>query len=101
MLLKGNFTVKFIANNVELCEEYELPYRTEEKLYLCKGELNAFSMIYQSALLRIAQDLGFYFYKKKPGWREKDIMCKLGWKLYGIQIIDIQEINYLILEDKI
>lgn len=38
--------------------------------------------------------------REKTGWEIKRIMCELGWKLLGVEIIDINEIhNHLIVEE--
>lgn len=100
MLLKGTFLVKFIAKGVEFREEYELAYRTEEEVYWSKNMINTHSTLYQNALEKISKDLGMNKSNKKTGWEIKRIMCELGWKLLGVEIIDINEIhNHLIVEE--
>lgn len=100
MLLKGNFSVKFIAKGVEFREEYELAYRTEEQVYWSKNMLNTHSTLYQNALERISRDIGVNYCNKRDGWKMKKIMCELGWSLRGIEIVEINEIhNHLIVEE--
>lgn len=100
MLLKGNFSVKFIVEGVEFREEYELAYRTEEQVYCSKNALNTQSLIYQNALEIISKELGRNFCKKRTDWKMKKIMCELGWSLRGIEIVEINEIhNHLIVEE--
>lgn len=51
MLKSGLFSVVFRVDNVEIREEYQLAYRTEE-------EMKENSTIYQQAKAAISKDLG-------------------------------------------
>lgn len=58
MLKSGLFSVIFKVDNVEMREEYQLAYRTEEVLYLSQNMLNKRSTLYQQATSSIEKDLG-------------------------------------------
>lgn len=95
MLKFGTFSVTFKYKGVLFREEYNLPYRTEEKV-------DPFSTLYQRAQLSIENDLGLLKHiKSTKHFNDRyESSKKLGIKTFGLEIVSINEIhNDLIIEE--
>lgn len=95
MLKRGLFKVNALVDGVEISEDYELPYRTEEWI------AGIHTTLYQAAQFRLAEDLGKLKHLTiKQKKRQYEFYMKFGIELYGIRILDISEIhNNLIIEE--